>query len=194
MVVLGECWQLFSKNNRQPRGAGLGGRQKEHDDVRARSGRPGGWHRAPQIKNMPRQTDEKLSIKRDSAPARRDFTGTPPNVIESVTAAAKSHLQTRERKKFMRDSKKDTVMGELIPGQRVMGDLVRSDVVLIPMAIDPHGNWGPLTQNLLAIPPHASSSIEIPFLPSACSCNVCTSNHTSMSERTHTYCSGQLET
>ena len=52
-----------------------GGRQKEHDDVReARRMAP-----CATDKNMPRQTDEKLSIKRDSAPARRDFTGTPPN-------------------------------------------------------------------------------------------------------------------
>jgi len=88
-----------------------------------------------------------------------DITITPPvplsdfstsdDVIESVAAAAETHLQTRERKKFMRDGKKDTITGELIPGQRVMGDLVRSDVVLIPMAIDPHGHWGPMTQNLL---------------------------------------------
>ena len=49
----------------------------------------------------------------------------------------------------MQHGKKDVVTGELIPVQRVMGDLVHSDVVLIPMAIDPHGNWGPLTQNLL---------------------------------------------
>ena len=74
---------------------------------------------------------------------------TSDDVIESGTAATKSHLQTRERKKFMWDGKKDTGTGELIPGQQVMGDLVRSNFILIPIAIDPHGNWRPLTQNLL---------------------------------------------
>ena len=47
---------------------------KKHDDVRA----AGRMAPCATDKNMPRRTDEKLSIKRDSAPARRDFTGTPP--------------------------------------------------------------------------------------------------------------------
>ena len=39
-------------------------------------------------KNMQRRTDKKLSIKRDSAPARRDFTGAPPinGAIDSGTS------------------------------------------------------------------------------------------------------------
>ena len=36
-------------------------------------------------KNMQRRTDEKISIKRDSAPARRDFTGTPPSEGRGIT-------------------------------------------------------------------------------------------------------------
>ena len=55
-------------------GAGV----KKHDDVRA----AGRMAPCATDKNMPRRTDEKLSIKRDSAPARRDFTGTPPNTID----------------------------------------------------------------------------------------------------------------
>jgi len=69
---------------------------------------------------------------------------TSDDVIESVTAASEPHLQTREQKNFMRDGKKDTATGEYIAGkQRVMCNLVQTKVVLIPMSIDPHGNWGP---------------------------------------------------
>ena len=88
-----------------------------------------------------------------------DFT-TSDDVVESIAAAAETHLQTRERKKFMRDGKKDAIMGEHIPGQRIMGDLVRSDAVLIPMAINPHGHWGPLAQNLLC---HYTPRVDLKF-------------------------------
>ena len=55
----------------------------------------------------------------------------------------------RKRTRSILPTSEAWVTGELIPSQQVMGDLVRSDVVLILMAIDPHRNWGPLTQNLL---------------------------------------------
>ena len=85
---------------------------------------------------------------------------TSDGVIESITAAAKSHIPTRERKKFMQDGEIDAVTGELIPVERVMGDLVRSYVFLFPMAIDPRGNWGPLTLNLLL---HHTPQTELKF-------------------------------
>lgn len=31
-----------------------------------------------------------------------------------------------------------------IPGEQIMGELVAANVVLIPMAVDPHGKWGPV--------------------------------------------------
>ena len=81
MVVLGECWQCSQRTIDNRGGAGV----KKHDDVRA-AGRilPRACReladgaQCATDKNMPRRTDEKLSIKRDSAPAHRDSTGTPP--------------------------------------------------------------------------------------------------------------------
>ena len=88
-----------------------------------------------------------------------DFT-TSDDVIESVTATSESHLQTREQEKVMRDGKKDATTGEYIADKCIMCDLVQTKVVLIPMLIDPHGNWGPLTQNLLC---HHTPWMELSF-------------------------------
>ena len=91
MVVLGECWQCSQRTIDNRGGAGF----KKHNDVWAagrilpRAGRELAA-RGRELKdgapcatdkNMQRRTDEKISIKRDSAPARRDFTGTPPNYM-----------------------------------------------------------------------------------------------------------------
>ena len=60
-----------------------------------------------------------------------DVTITPPvlnfnfsqsaNVIESVTAAADTQLQKKEKGKLMRKSKRDSVTDEWIDGDRVIG-------------------------------------------------------------------------
>ena len=71
------------------------------------------------------------------------------DVIESVTAAAEQHLQSRERMKLNRSGDKDPATGRAIPGDEVMGGILDANAVLIPMAIDPHGNWGPMMENSL---------------------------------------------
>ena len=43
------------------------------------------------------------------------------NVIESVTTAANTQLQKKEKGKLMRESKRDTVTKEWIDGDRVTG-------------------------------------------------------------------------
>ena len=87
---VGNCSQRTIDN----RGGGGPGRAwagvKKHDDVRA----AGRMALCATDKNMPRRTDEKLSIKRDSAPARRDFTGTPPTTDErKVTGSPKKAFE-----------------------------------------------------------------------------------------------------
>ena len=68
------------------------------------------------------------------------------DVITTVTANADTHLQKKERAKFMRANKKDTVTGELIPGEQVMGEMVRKDFGFCPIAIDAHGRCSPLAR------------------------------------------------
>ena len=88
-----------------------------------------------------------------------DVTITPPvlnfnfsqsaNVIESVTAAADTQLQKKEKGKLMRESKRDTVTEERIDGDRVIGELIQKNIMLIPMAVDPHGRLGPFMMRFL---------------------------------------------
>ena len=71
------------------------------------------------------------------------------NAIELLTAAAESHLQTTERAKLRRADRVDSVNKKTISGDRVIGWLIRSERVLLPWAIDPHGRWGPIFENFL---------------------------------------------
>ena len=64
-------------------------------------------------------------------------------------AASESHPEIREQMKFMWVGKTDATTGEYTDGKRGMHDLVQIDAALILMPINPHGNWGYLTQNLL---------------------------------------------
>ena len=49
----------------------------------------------------------------------------------------------------MRASKEDTVSGEKIPGETVIGELLAKEVLLYPLAIDPHGRRGPVFRYLV---------------------------------------------
>ena len=64
------------------------------------------------------------------------------NVIESVTAAANMQLQRKEKGKFMQESKRDMVTKEWIDSNRVIGELIQKLIMLITMAVDPHGRLG----------------------------------------------------
>ena len=61
----------------------------------------------------------------------------------------------------MRDNKRDPDTKAWISGDKAMGQLVDSGIALIPMAIDPHGRWGPLTHNFLFH--HRSRLPQSPF-------------------------------
>ena len=73
------------------------------------------------------------------------------DVIETVTAAAERHLQKAERKKLQRDGidDDDDAHTSAVSGDTIIGDLVNKGIVLLPMAIDPHGRLGPMAENFL---------------------------------------------
>ncbi|KAL7550150.1 hypothetical protein ACHAWF_013396 [Thalassiosira exigua] len=88
-----------------------------------------------------------------------DVTITPPvkgpadlsseNVIESVTAAAESNIQKKEKLMLQRPGLKDEVADEVLLGDNIMGELIQKNAVMIPFAIDPHGQWGPMADTFL---------------------------------------------
>ena len=41
------------------------------------------------------------------------------------------------------------VLSPKIPGERIMGELVQANIVLLPLAIDPLGKWGPMMDRFL---------------------------------------------
>ena len=83
-------------------------------------------------------------------PAPRASTlATSVDVIETVAANAERHLQSREKGKLMRKKKPHTVTSEEVPGEHVIGDLLRKDILLFPFAIDPLGGRGPMMNNFL---------------------------------------------
>ena len=74
------------------------------------------------------------------------------NAVSSLTAIADKHLQFFERNKLKRKTKRDDSHEQhLIHGDTVIGELLSQNMVLIPIAIDPHGRWGPMTENFLRL-------------------------------------------
>ena len=71
------------------------------------------------------------------------------NVKESVTAAAVRHLQTHERLKLMRNGTTDAATDDKIRGDILIGELIQKRIILLPMPIDPHGQWGPMFNQFL---------------------------------------------
>jgi hypothetical protein len=83
------------------------------------------------------------------------------DAVSSLTAIADKHLQFFERNKLKRKTKRDD-SGEqnIIPGGTVIGDLISQNMILLPIAIDPHGRWGPITENFLNL---TSKPLEYTF-------------------------------
>ena len=72
------------------------------------------------------------------------------DVKETVTTTAKRHLQKFERKKLMRGGTPDSIdASKVIHGNILIGKLLSASIVLIPIAIEPHGEWGPMFENFL---------------------------------------------
>jgi hypothetical protein len=66
-----------------------------------------------------------------------------------LTANADSHLQRYEKKKIGREIKTDKITGTTTTGDTVIGDLLDRNMILIPVAIDPFGQFGPILQTFL---------------------------------------------
>jgi hypothetical protein len=66
-------------------------------------------------------------------------------------ANADSHLQKYEKKKIGRENKTDKITGTSTTGDTVIGDLLDRNInmILIPVAIDPFGRFGPCPRCLL---------------------------------------------
>ncbi|KAL7523556.1 hypothetical protein ACHAWF_000570, partial [Thalassiosira exigua] len=73
----------------------------------------------------------------------------PADVIVIVNANAKQHLQHYERGKLMRLGTKDGVSGVKVSGDTIIGEIIATNAVLIPFAIDHLGGLGPMAQNFL---------------------------------------------
>ena len=75
---------------------------------------------------------------------------TSENAISFFSANADKHLQNAERKKLMRPNRRpDSDFQHGLPGEQTIGELINENMVLIPIALDPHARWGPITQNFL---------------------------------------------
>ena len=88
------------------------------------------------------------------------------DVITSISALTDAHLQTFERKKFNQEdkNKNDSTMDTIL-GDEVIGDLLNNNMILLPLALDPHGRWGPIMHNLLfntATPPKYKFKPNVP--------------------------------
>ena len=77
------------------------------------------------------------------------LTGSPANVKETVTATAKQHLKSQERLKLNRSGEVDPGTGKAMLGNKVIRGILAANVVLTPIPIDPHDNWGPMTEHSL---------------------------------------------
>jgi hypothetical protein len=77
------------------------------------------------------------------------FEPTSPDVITMLTANADSHLQKYEKKKIRRKNKTDKITGTITTGDTIIGDLLDRNMILIPIAIDPFGRFGPILQAFL---------------------------------------------
>jgi hypothetical protein len=84
-----------------------------------------------------------------SPPPYPSFNPTSPDVTTILTTSADTHLQKYEKKKIGCDNKTDPTTGTIKGGDTTIGKLLRCNMVLIPLAIDPHGQFGPLLQNFL---------------------------------------------
>ncbi len=77
------------------------------------------------------------------------FDLTSSNVTNILSANADSHLQKHKRKKLGRNYKKKTTTGTSAIGDRVIGDILAKNMILIPLAIDPFGQFRPILQHSL---------------------------------------------
>jgi hypothetical protein len=72
-----------------------------------------------------------------------------PDVLRILLANADSHLQVFEKRKLCRGDKRDPDTGAQIDGDDIIRDLLAKHMTLIPFAIGPFGQIGPLARTFL---------------------------------------------
>ncbi len=73
-----------------------------------------------------------------------------PLDVTTIMAHADSHLREFERTKFRRKNKHNrTDPSQSIFGEQSIGDLLANNMILLPLALDQHGRWGPIMNNFL---------------------------------------------
>jgi hypothetical protein len=77
------------------------------------------------------------------------------DAIQLVSAAADLHMQKKEKLKLERRNNYDRATEEVTLGEDVISELIDKKIVLIPLAVDPHGRLGPMFNGFLfdTIPP-----------------------------------------
>jgi len=66
-----------------------------------------------------------------------------------LTANANSHLQKYKKKKIGHENKTNKITGTTTTRDTVIDDLLDRNMILIPIAIDPFGHFGPILQTFL---------------------------------------------
>ena len=67
----------------------------------------------------------------------------------TANANADSHLQKYEKKKIGRENKTDKIAGTTTISDTIIGDFLHRNMIKIPIAIDPFGQFGPILQTFL---------------------------------------------
>lgn len=76
------------------------------------------------------------------------------DVEKTLKAIVDEHLQQSEQEKYKqkrKDVNVNTPLQQTIQGDTIMKELLYASTILLAFSIDPHGQWGPITQNFLSI-------------------------------------------
>jgi hypothetical protein len=82
-------------------------------------------------------------------------------------AIANKHLQSSEKSKFMQSNKfvnTNKSSTHTIYGKSVIKDLLDANTIVLPFAINTHGQWGPITQSFLSTPTTPSNALHFPTI------------------------------
>jgi hypothetical protein len=76
------------------------------------------------------------------------------DVQHHLKAAANKHLQKFEKVKYMQDKRvvtnPSTNTTRTVYGETIINDLLQGNMILLAIALDPHGNLGPISQAFLS--------------------------------------------
>jgi hypothetical protein len=87
-----------------------------------------------------------ITITGTTPPPKRQ---TSEDIIQTITANADHHLQMHERRKLGLTTKPATPTTPPVHGDEVISKLYNTNIVLIPITIDPFARFGPMFQSFL---------------------------------------------